>query len=58
MQALKMRVNLKIKKKTMEQLDQKALIQQVQPLGRHFPSAADAGVEKEPIRVAISGAAG
>jgi len=42
----------------MEQLDQKALIQQVQPLGRHFPSAADAGVEKEPIRVAISGAAG
>jgi len=42
----------------MEPLDQKALIQQVQPLGRHFPSAADAGIEKEPIRVAISGAAG
>jgi len=37
---------------------QKQLIGQVQPLGRHFPSAAAAGVEKEPIRVAISGAAG
>lgn len=36
----------------------KALIEQLQPLGRHFPVASDAGVEKEPIRVAISGAAG
>lgn len=37
---------------------QKQLVAQVQPLGRHFPSANAAGIEKEPIRVAISGAAG
>ena len=38
--------------------NQKALIEQLQPMGRHFPSATVAGVDKEPIRVAISGAAG
>jgi malate dehydrogenase len=27
-------------------------------LGRHFPSAAKEGLDKEPIRVAITGAAG
>jgi len=30
----------------------------VTPLGRHFPSAAKEGAAKEPIRVAITGAAG
>lgn len=37
---------------------QKTLVEQVQPLGRHLPSAEAAGIAKEPIRVAISGAAG
>ena len=36
----------------------KELIEKIQPLGRHFPSATKAGNDKEPIRVAISGAAG
>jgi glutamate synthase domain-containing protein 3 len=39
-------------------MDSKQIIESVQPLGRHFPSAAKAGIEKEPIRVAVTGAAG
>ena len=39
-------------------MDTKSIIESVQPLGRHFPSATLAGIEKEPIRVAITGAAG
>ena len=34
------------------------LIKQIQPLGRHFPSAEQANIAKDPIRVAITGAAG
>jgi hypothetical protein len=39
-------------------MDTKQIIENVTPLGRHFPSAAKAGCAKEPIRVAITGAAG
>ena len=39
-------------------MDNKSLIQAVQPLGRHFPPAAKEGIDNAPIRVAITGAAG
>mmetsp|Transcript_3430 Transcript_3430/g.5821 ORF Transcript_3430/g.5821 Transcript_3430/m.5821 type:complete len:207 (-) Transcript_3430:534-1154(-) len=42
----------------MENIDVKQIIQLVQPMGRHFPPASEYGIEKEPIRVAITGAAG
>ena len=39
-------------------LSNKELIEQVSPLGRHFPSAEEEGVGKKPITVAVTGAAG
>jgi hypothetical protein len=41
----------------MEGQNNQNLVQTLEPLGRHFPSPSE-GTGKEPIRVAITGAAG